>query len=380
MKRKNIVDIIFLLTLSIILLGGFINPIINSTDINYIENRTANKLPILTTETFSNNQFQNSLELALADQIPLAHYMKLANKTLFLLTKINYFNFNNNSINLEQGLYLMNDYLIYYPKDIESNKKNIELKIKNYNNLANKYKNIDFYLYYIEKDTDINFQNNNKLGIYEQIKQLLNSNINSSKFNINNFDEFKKYFYKTDHHWNYQGSYKAYKEILALLEINDNPIEPLYDKCIGYWSGSKARSLGGQLLFKENLCVYNFDFSKHDIYINNSQIDYDYSYNLENYANEISYAGFYGADSGLIKYEYYNEDRDNLLIIGESYDNAINELLASHFNKTYNVDLRNYENDIGEKFNFDEFVIVNEIDKVLFIGNIDFYIMNTFLI
>lgn len=380
MKRKNIVDIIFLLTLSIILLGGFINPIINSTDINYIENRTANKLPILTTETFSNNQFQNNLELALADQIPLAHYMKLANKTLFLLTKINYFNFNNNSINLEQGLYLMNDYLIYYPKDIESNKKNIELKIKNYNNLANKYKNIDFYLYYIEKDTDINFQNNNKLGIYEQIKQLLNSNINSSKFNINNFDEFKKYFYKTDHHWNYQGSYKAYKEILALLEINDNPIEPLYDKCIGYWSGSKARSLGGQLLFKENLCVYNFDFSKHDIYINNSQIDYDYSYNLENYANEISYAGFYGADSGLIKYEYYNEDRDNLLIIGESYDNAINELLASHFNKTYNVDLRNYENDIGEKFNFDEFVIVNEIDKVLFIGNIDFYIMNTFLI
>ncbi len=380
MKRKNIVDIIFLLTLSMILLGGFINPIINSTDINYIENRTANKLPILTTETFSNNQFQNNLELALADQIPLAHYMKLANKTLFLLTKINYFNFNNNSINLEQGLYLMNDYLTYYPKDIESNKKNIELKIKNYNNLANKYKNIDFYLYYIEKDTDINFQNNNKLGIYEQIKQLLNSNINSSKFNINNFDEFKKYFYKTDHHWNYQGSYNAYKEILALLEINDNPIEPLYFKCLGYWSGSKARSLGGQLLFKENFCVYNFDFSKHDIYINNSQIDYDYSYNLENYANEISYAGFYGADSGLIKYDYYNEDRDNLLIIGESYDNAINELLASHFNKTYNVDLRNYENDIGEKFNFDEFVIVNEIDKVLFIGNIDFYIMDTFLI
>ncbi len=380
MKTKNSVDIIFLFIISMILLGGFIKPIINPVDINYIENRNTNKLPILTAKTFSNNKFQNNLELALADQIPLAHYMKLVNKTLFLLTKINYFNFNNNAKNLGEGLYLMDNYLIYYPKDLESNKKNIDLKMNNYNNIADKYKNIDFYLYYIEKDTDINFQNNDKLGIYEQIEGLLNSNINSFKFNINNFDDFKKYFYKTDHHWNYQGSYKAYKELLDLLKINDNPIEPLYDKCLGFWSGSKARSLGGQLLFKENFCVYNFNFPKHDTYINNSQIYYNYSYNLENYTNEISYAGFYGADKGLIKYDYYNEDRDNLLIIGESYDNAINELLASHFNKTYNVDLRNYENDIGEKFNFEEFVTVNEVDKVLFIGNIDFYIMDTFLI
>lgn len=77
MKTKNSVDIIFLFIISMILLGGFIKPIINPVDINYIENRNTNKLPILTAKTFSNNKFQNNLELALADQIPLAHYMKL---------------------------------------------------------------------------------------------------------------------------------------------------------------------------------------------------------------------------------------------------------------------------------------------------------------
>ena len=37
-----------------------------------------------------------------------------------------------------------------------------------------KYKNIDFYLYYIEKDTDINFDTNEKMGTYEYIKGATN--------------------------------------------------------------------------------------------------------------------------------------------------------------------------------------------------------------
>ena len=71
---------------------------------------------------------------------------------------------------------------------------------------------------------------------------------------------------------------------------------------------------------------------------------------------------------------------DNILIIGESYDNAILKLLASQFNKTYSVDLRDFERDLGKPFSFDKYVRENEIDKVLFIGNYGFFVQDEFIV
>lgn len=69
-----------------------------------------------------------------------------------------------------------------------------------------------------------------------------------------------------------------------------------------------------------------------------------------------------------------------MLVIGESYDNAILKLLASHFNKTYSIDLRNYERTFGAKFQFSEYVKDSQIDKVLLIGNIDYFTMSEFML
>ena len=74
------------------------------------------------------------------------------------------------------------------------------------------------------------------------------------------------------------------------------------------------------------------------------------------------------------------KEKDNILIIGESYDNAVLKLIATHYNKTFSIDLRYYEHIFGEKFNFAEYVKENEITKVLFIGNIDFYVMPEFAV
>ena len=53
-------------------------------------------------------------------------------------------------------------------------------------------------------------------------------------------------------------------------------------------------------------------------------------------------------------------------------------MIASHFNKSYCVDLRAYEMDMGHKFEFDKYIFENNITKVLFVGNIDFYVANIF--
>lgn len=65
-------------------------------------------------------------------------------------------------------------------------------------------------------------------------------------------------------------------------------------------------------------------------------------------------------------------------MIGESYDNAVLKLLASHFNNTYSIDLRYYEAYMGQSFSLSEYLREHEIDKVLLIGNIDYYLMTEF--
>ena len=41
-------------------------------------------------------------------------------------------------------------------------------------------------------------------------KNNLNDNIHIKVMNINSLEEYKNFYYKTDHHWNYKGSYLSY--------------------------------------------------------------------------------------------------------------------------------------------------------------------------
>ena len=147
-------------------------------------------------------------------------------------------------------------------------------------------------------------------------------------------------------------------------------------------SGTKASQLGGALLLKENFCAYKFTMPNHEIYINNNIApNYgNYKSYYENRNLPVSYGEYYGWDYGLIEFDYKNAKKGNLLIIGESYDNAINELISTHFNKTFNIDLRAYKTDMQKELNLKEFIKENKIDKVLLIGNIDYFTLETFML
>lgn len=148
------------------------------------------------------------------------------------------------------------------------------------------------------------------------------------------------------------GSYNGYLDIVNLLNLN-NIIVPKKTICFNnQFIGSKSSTLGSTMIYNEKLCGYIFDLPSHSIYVNNKLVN-QYKKSIKDIQNSaiVKYADFYGYDYGLLEFNFNNPERDNLLIIGISFDNPIDELLASHFNKTYKVDLRNYEKDIGEKFN-----------------------------
>lgn len=381
MKKLNIEDYIFIMIIFLIIVGGFLKPIIMPKKINIVENRVAYLLPKFSIKEFYEGTIQTKYEEALSDQIPLSNKMKLTQKSIEIITNILYSKIINNSYIYMNGLLLEDGYLLYKPRNLNKIYSSFENKANNYNYIIKTNPSVDFYLYYIERDTDIDFSTNKKIGAYEYLTSKLDDNIITNKFTINNIKEYKKYFYKTDHHWNYKGSYKAYLEISKMM--GKTPIKYKEDSCLNLkLSGTKAAKIGGTEIFKEDFCFYKFNLPERNIYINNklSNSYGDYEEYIHNKKTSISYGGFYGGDDGLIEFNYNNPNEGNLLIIGESFDNAITELLASNFNKTYNVDLRAYYMDLKEEFHLQKFIEEHDINKVLLIGNIDYFIMEEFIL
>lgn len=388
-NRKKIILIIntlFVSCITIYLLACFTKSIIKPKEIFESENRYAEKYEKISLKKFISKDLQDNMELVLSDQLILSGKLRTLNNLTKANVVMKYIDLflkeeDLKYLNSESVSFYGKDNLVYYYRNLSDIKSNLDKKIMNYNNLIKKYKNVDFYLYYIEKDTDINFNNNEKVGIYEYInKQIGTKNI--SRFKIDNFDEFKKYFYKTDHHWNYRGSYEGYKEVLGLLNIDDEPMVG-QEKCLNIrWSGSKANVSIYNKVLTDDFCAYEFDFPEMMIQINGIESDYGQQREFFSgeYSNNISYGAFYGGDDGEIVFDTANKQKENILIIGESYDNAILKLLASHFNKTISIDLRNYKHYMNKDFDIGEYIKKYDVDKVLFIGNVDFYTMEEFMI
>lgn len=374
MKNK-IFTTLFVLSFLAIIFSFLIKIIIfGQKDIVLIENRSSNKIPTFSIKNFLDSSYQNKLEDAVIDQ-------SFGSETL----KLNILNMNNKIFKIfvnnseKNGYHLVakdtyeyedSQYLVYYPKNNSYFKDNEELAKK----IANQYESISIdskYLYFINSDRSINFDKvnndlcNNVFSLYPSFKK--------SYLKINNFEDYKKFFYKTDHHWNYLGSYEGYKDIINLLFDNIEPTlvpeETLEFDNITY--GSKAQT-SKFYDYKENFKAYKFNTGTFKTYINGEEKEYGHkSYYYKNVNNlskdEIIYYGyFYGDDYKEVIYDFNNYDKDNLLIIGFSDTNAINELVAYHFNKTFIVDLRHYNN-----FNVEQYIINNKIDKVLLVLNPD---------
>ncbi len=270
------------------------------------------------------------------------------------------------------------DYLLYGPKSAESIQDIYENVIDNFNQKSEENPNIKFYLYNIVNDYTLK----NKEEFDQFISENLNDNIEFlSSTTINSYDDYKNSFYKTDHHWNKDGQYNGYLDILNLLKIN-SPLQIQDTKTFEgvKFYGSKDRKLGYYDLY-DDFTVNVFQYPKMTVEINGEKVD-DYGDANDFYAGIIPsenveenyYGDFYGWDDGIVKIHVEeNSDKEDILIFANSYSNPLNKLIASHFRNTYIVDLRNYEKQLGETFKLKDFLSKNHIDKVLMITNYNYF-------
>lgn len=191
-------------------------------------------------------------------------------------------------------------------------------------------------------------------------------NISSDKLNLLDcrsvINDKKNYFYKTDHHWNMNGTYEAYKYIINNIFINYNEIGNAKDKdefkiksYKNYFVGTDGRKVGQLVKGAEDLDIYySNDFDNYKVYNQDGkfQLLHEEYLNKEKFNND--YMVYLGGDNPIVKIENTNSSNDlKIAMIGDSMDNSLVPLMASHFKELYSYDLRHYKEDI-----------INELDNI----------------
>ncbi len=382
-NKINIIFIIIFFSISILFFGRLLT---GSNEYLLKENRTASQIPKFSIKSFLNGKYQQDLESGISDQILFSSELRIFS----ILLKNNLYNLKynlseKNGYELATNSYYRynnHEWLVVKPVErsvFDENSENIDRLANYYNSLNIKNK----FLYFISDDNSFNFDDS---SLNKYIVEKIKKDYNTFKFDylkVNNVEDYENYFYKTDHHWNYKGSYQGYQDIIKLIYGDDEKIiEPKNIKNfdLNYY-GSKTR-LSQYKYLKEKFSVYEFNIPNHTEYVTGEKTNYyEIPNNINLYYNNIDeirnnwswdtnhYAAYYGGDYDEVIYNYNREDRSNLLIIGSSFTNAINKLVASHFNKTFVIDLRYYKN-----FDFNEYVHENNIDTFLYIINVNMYI------
>ncbi len=390
-KNKRIRDLcnaVMLCCAALALLAGLGRTLLRPKDVNFYENRPANTAAPLTASGWLDGSFQDAMEAALSDQIPLAQTMKKV------------YNDTQNSIRYDTMLRLSQaypglpvkygslyvyggEYLTYPYNAPDVVDAALEARSENINRIIAAHPDVSFSIYMIETDADNYYPTGENNGAFEYLSSRVDlPAAQMGKFAVDDLTAYERDFYRTDHHWNNVGSYRGYREAAALLGCTDL-LEPLETVRVDErFSGSKALSIGAQEQFFEPMDLYRFAFPNMSVTIAGEPAD-DYGRQDAALSGQIagaSYSGIYGNDDGEIILDTGTTGRGNLLMIGESYDNAILKLIAAHFDRVYSVDLRSYEQDMGKPFRMAEYLREHDITKVLWIGSSVFFVSDVFAV
>lgn len=359
----------------LLLLAGLGRTLLSpDTEIAY-ENRPANRLPAFRAAAFLRGEFQDGFEAALADQIPMAIRMKkLYNifDTGAALPVIRALGRDGGYVGF-RDICFYHDMLVVrsYPLP-ERESAAMRESARLISDRAEASPETAFYVYYIETDRDRNFETETPGLLYDCLAESLRIPADHvSRLRVDSFEDYRRLFFKTDHHWNAEGSRQGYVEICRLLGVEPLPLAGRYSVPACYL-GTRAAGVEG--VPTEDFTVNLYDCPDMTITIPAGQIP-DYGMQALFVAGElenVSYGSVFGVDCGELVFDTDRPGK-NLLVMGDSYDNAIVKPLAASFSKTYCVDLRSYEGEIGRPFDMESYLRDKEIDAVLFVGAIDYF-------
>lgn len=181
-------------------------------------------------------------------------------------------------------------------------------------------------------------------------------------------------YYRTDHHLTMDGTYALYTELSA--QLNYEPLgEDKFTKAAYEFYGTAYGGSGLALTKPDTLEVWTRDEQK-DIMV--TTIDgnqtaehmglYDETCLADDYVDK--YATYLYSNHGLTYVENPNAEERTLLVLKDSYGNALVPFLSEHFSTIVMIDVRYYSpvmelpSDIVEKLGITDFLVIYGTDTI----------------
>lgn len=389
MKQKTpgrLAHLLLLAGCALPILLMLIVPFRGQNTVSESENRTLAQFPAFSLKAFLSGDFQDQLEDALGDQYPFSESLKTglislqdriyqsesrALHALFPSVGRSY-------TEIANGYYHFGgdeSRIVEMPWPAEKYQAGLQTAAARYAGV-----DIPVYLYFIRnsraQDFTLGDEANN--AAYQAVCQAYPEQA-AAAFTAPDYDTYGTLFYATDHHWNHRGADQGYREIICLLLGGEEDTIPVREE-ISFpvpFNGSYARQ-SGRMVGDDAFTVYTYDMKRLITRLNGKNGTYGHQalYEKGRYPTDElrnHYAYYYGGDYGEIVIQTRQQEKQNLLILADSYSNPINALIASHFNNTHILDLRYYERDMGKPLDLNQYIQENAIDLMLLLGDITFF-------
>lgn len=288
---------------------------------------------------------------------------------------------------LGKGVYETEDTRVIFPEPEGFGSKQVEAidrKIARYNQLISEHPDKNFYAFYLEL---IQFSPYNPASaLYpdadngRSLEHFIANKPDGlilDMLPLTSFEDHIKYYFRTDHHWNARGMLAGYEKIYNMLKLNYPDISPMFKHddlftfpdfgFVGTWARKldyRAEPEPFEVVLLDLPEYRTFDSAGDEIEVSQQEKYLAGEHAAEFFADH--YLAYYRQDKiGLLEYVSESGADRNLLIIGDSFSNPLEPLLASHYHHTYAVDIRRLPD---YYFSLSEFLSKYDVDDILIQG------------
>lgn len=159
-------------------------------------------------------------------------------------------------------------------------------------------------------------------------------------------------YFKTDHHWTHEGAWIAYREIAERMGVTPIPLEDFEKvELLAEFRGSdfsKKNTVGfydciigvvpdGDFVTE----IVNFPYDSEE-----NNVPFDGFYDMTKLKTNEPYAVYLGGNNPYIRVSKVGEERDTVVVVRDSFANALTPYLACHFDVVL-IDPRFYPSGIS---------------------------------
>lgn len=317
---------------------GLLHILLPDRTFSPVENRTLSSMPDFSWSALADGSYTSKLEKYLEDQFPLRDgWMGLKNRYEYLLGKREF-----------HGVYLCGDRLIHKIEDASRAEQNIAYLQK-----LTELTDIPVYLGLIPTAAEVyrdqlpaGAENFDQAAYLKKVRESVPDAVWVDMEKWMDGASGVSLFYRTDHHWTSAGAWHGYA---ALMEAMGEPFEPLgtpetvsKDFYGTLYSSSGVHWLAPDTIERyvsgESVTVENFEKGEtHGLYVDSFLGEKD------------KYASFLGGNTPL--YIIRNPEaasEEKLLVVRDSYSDAMAPFLSQYFAEIHLVDLRYYRTSVVE--------------------------------